>query len=128
MVLALAALPVHSEVIANSVSSIETLTKQEAFAVFAFDVKFASGKRLKVILPPEDSISFKALAKRIDKTPSNYLDIVKSKEHGGVTSLIWATSESNVITKVSTTPYSIGFYHDKIAINTGLGIRVIPIN
>lgn len=118
---------VKAGIIANSTTDMNTLTKQEAFQIFNFELKFYSGQKLRIVLPPENSLSFSSLATQLGRGTQSYLDVVKSKEHGGVASPIWASSESNVITKVAVTPYSVGFFHDTIAINTGIGVRIISV-
>ena len=111
----------------NETLDLLTITKVEAFELFTFQNKFVQDKRVTIILPPSNSISFKTLAADIGKTPTSYLDIVQSKVHGGAAYPIWGESELEVIRKVASINQSIGYYHDKIAINTGFGIRIINV-
>ena len=121
------ALPAQAELYANDTLSLQTITYAESYDIFSFQTKYIAGERIVVVLPPRESLSFKSLAITIGKTPTSYADVVESKQYGGNAFPVWALTESEVLRKVSIIPYSIGFYHDKIAINTGIGIRIIPI-
>jgi hypothetical protein len=117
----------RADVIVNSESKIQQLSSSDLYAIFSFDKKFYEGEKVVVILPPVDSVSFNSLALRLNRSNSSYVDMVRAKELAGVASPIYATSDSNVVIKVSLIPNSIGFYYDKMVVNTSIGVRIITI-
>jgi hypothetical protein len=120
-------LSTSAEFYSNEALNLSSITSIQAFELFTFQSKFISDNRVTIVLPPVGSKSFKSLAFNIGKSPNSYMDTVQSKEHGGAAFPVWADSELEVLRKVSSINNSIGYYHDKIAINTGFGIRIINI-
>ncbi len=127
IILLVLSLSANAEYITNDVTPLNTISVEQAFELFTFQSKFINAEKVTIVLPPYGSRSFKLLAFDLGKTTSSYFDIIQSKEHGGAAAPIWADSETAVLRKVSNIPYSIGFYHDKIAINTGTGVRIINV-
>ena len=120
----------RSAVIVNTATMpIMSMTRAEVIDIFFFHKKYLdSGIRVVVVLPPQDSISFKRMAMLIlNISPALYYETILAKSNGGHINPIFAYSEDFVPIKVANTPYSIGYYHDTITINTAIGISVVPI-
>jgi hypothetical protein len=115
------------EYYANSNIDLTYITQEQAYELFTFQSKFVNAEKITIVLPPYGTRSFKLLAFDLGKTSSSYYDIIQSKVHGGVVSPEWADSELSVLRRVSAIPYSIGFFYDKIAINTGASVRIISV-
>jgi hypothetical protein len=97
--------------------------------LFSFFSPYTSaGEKVVIILPPKDSLSFKVLAMRYLKTqPIDYYESIQSKIYSGKANPIFTDTDDYVLIKVAVTPFSIGFHHDQIILNTDYGIRVLNI-
>ena len=119
-----------SEIIVNEYVVETQLTRDDVIRIFLFYRKFweKSGNKIVVVLPPPNSMLFKKLAsEELRIGPTSYYEKVKNAIADGSASPLFAESENEVLIKVSNTPYSIGYYHGYFKINTGFGLRTIPV-
>ena len=112
----------------NSID-IKELNKDEAYYIFTLVKRYTTnGSKIKIILPPLNSYSFKDLSHRIIGTNTmTYYELIKAKEYAGISNFVFVDREDAVITKVATTANSIGYYYGTIAINSNIGIHIITI-
>ncbi len=116
-----------AEYYVNEDMDLNVITATQAYEIFTFQTKFLNYERITIVLPPYNTRSFRALANNLGKTSISYLDTISSKTHGGAIQPVWADTELGVLRKVSIINNSIGYYDDKIAINTGTHVRIIGI-
>lgn len=110
--------------------SLDTMTPEQAYRVFSlYDQYWSdSGQRIQLILPPITSVSYKILAwEGLRTDPQSYYESIQARIHVGKQAPRFVDSEERVILSVSDTPYSIGYYHGTIAVNTGRMVRVIRV-
>jgi hypothetical protein len=119
----------YADFIVHTSLSLKSLTVYEMVQLFSFFSPYTSaGEKVVIILPPKDSLSFKVLAMRYLKTqPIDYYESIQSKIYSGKANPIFTDTDDYVLIKVAVTPFSIGFHHDQIILNTDYGIRVLNI-
>lgn len=119
-----------ADVIANHTVNETQLSREEVIQIFLFYKKYwdRSGARIVVILPAPDSILFRKLAaEELNLASSSYYDGLKAKIISAQASPIFVDNEAEMLLKVATIPYSIGYYHNQFKINTGYGIKTVLI-
>lgn len=118
-----------SSFIINRLVLSDSITQEELAQIFLFQVKlWPNNAKVTVILPPVDSIAFRTLAvEELGMSSNSYYELLKAKEYSGRASLNFASSESFVVIKVAQTPYSIGYFSNSMAINAGLGIKILKV-
>lgn len=126
--------PVHAQeepsgfVVNDSTVNLQTISYKEAVNIFLFMQRhWHDGNRIKVFVPPLQSPSFRHLAQRLGMSSVTYYESIVAKQHSGVASFTIANREQSIPIQVGVTPYSIGYYNDTIAINTGIGVRVLNV-
>ena len=116
-------------IVNNATVDLHTIAREDVVGIFMFQKRYwDSGNKVVVVLPPLGSISFNRLAVLELRVGAQfYNDMIQAKVQHGLAAPVFVTQESFIPIKVANTPYSIGYYHDTITINTGIGIRVLPL-
>ena len=118
--------PQSPYIVNDATVNLQTITYREASNIFLMVQRhWYDGNRIKVILPPFQSNSFKELAKELGMSSVTYYELLVAKNHSGTVSYIVANSEQSIPIQVGATPFSIGYYRDTIAINAGIGVRYL---
>lgn len=115
---------VNTSIISNE------FTRDDLVQIFLFlrKYEFRQGVKLTVVLPPPTSYLFKSLASNeLGMSSSQYYASIVAKMSDGSATPIFASSESEVLIKVASTPYSIGYFYNYVKINDGYGVKSIVI-
>ena len=121
---------VNSDIIVNEYVTETQLSREDVIKIFLFYRKFweKSGNKIIVVLPPANSMLFKKLtSEELQLGATTYYEKIRTSMIDGTASPVFVESENEVLIKVSNTPYSIGYYHGYFKINTGFGLRTIPV-
>ena len=120
--------PTNGFIVNDSTVNLQTISYKEAVNVFLFMQRhWHDGNRIRVFVPPFQSASFRNLAQKHGMSTVTYYESIIAKQHSGVASFTVANREQSIPIQVGVTPYSIGYYNDTIAINTGIGVRVLSV-
>ena len=108
------------EITANDLVSISQLTHREVIDIFTRKKIFwSNGKKIKVFVKPLDSVEHKLFTMEVlNITPFKYVAMLDAVSYSGANSpVVEVLNDSEMMYRLSNTPYSIGYVNHTVVFN-----------
>jgi ABC-type phosphate transport system substrate-binding protein len=111
------------EVTANSIVSLSQLSHREVVDIFTRkQIFWSNGRKIKVFVKPLDSVEHKAFTMGVLNMSSfKYQALLDSTSYSGINSTVTEVlNDSEMLYKLSSTPYSIGYINHTVIFNDNI--------